>query len=406
MKKLLLLLLLPLFASLPLSAQIFDWNVDFTYFLHNSEFDRSHNFSDVSQTVNAARLTPTVGLEYRLDRTTHRLMAGVDLVRDMGSHESVLKVFREPVLFYEAELKARNGVFSAIAGMFPRKFAEGDYRQLYFDRNNLFRDNNFEGFFVKWTADAFRAELGLDWTSTYGDDAHPMQREIFQALTSGRWDFHRTFSLGWTGRFHHFAFAPLCLNIVDDIMVSPYLRWTPRTALDLLQFDFSYVFAFQCDRSKAYTSGPYLPQGVALRQKGSLHGFGIENFLYAGEDIQPFRDTYGGELYYGDMMLHVPVYSVVSPRVSWADELAVFYSPKLTSWLHLDIAVAFQFGQPFQYLSPLTSETFDIPVYRGCRQVICLRADFGKSRMKVLQDNAKKRRMASPFDIFDHLYEL
>ena len=97
MKKL-IHIIIALFCVLTLQAQEknlkFAYDLDFEMNFDNREFYRSA-FS-TSMTIFGARLTPAVGLEaVQKDGTSHRIMAGIDVLKDFGSADKkTLSVFR------------------------------------------------------------------------------------------------------------------------------------------------------------------------------------------------------------------------------------------------------------------------------------------------------------------------
>ena len=133
------------FICLSASAQQFKYDVKFDYIFLNSEFDRSSNVFEKSGTLHAARLTPLVGADWNQGGLArHSIRVGVDLFKNMGEGLPAGDVFREVLLYYNADVPVRRhrGTFSAIAGVFPRSFSEGLY------------------------SDAFSATMSDTWTTT------------------------------------------------------------------------------------------------------------------------------------------------------------------------------------------------------------------------------------------------
>lgn len=98
MRKALYLIISLLIWSVGLHAQEknlkFTYDVNFEMNFDNREFYRSA-FSR-SMTIFGARLTPAVGLEaVQKDGTSHRIMAGIDVMKDFGSaNKKTLSVFQ------------------------------------------------------------------------------------------------------------------------------------------------------------------------------------------------------------------------------------------------------------------------------------------------------------------------
>ena len=372
MKEFLTLLSLSMVLSLPAAAQKLDWNLNFDYLFRNYEFDRSSNIFEDSYTLHAARLTPEVGVLVKQDASVfHRVRAGVDLFKQMGEGLKAADLIGEPVLYYDAEAAMRGGGrFEALAGIFPRRYCEGDYVGLYFDDDILFYDNNLEGILLKYRNNKVFAELGLDWPGKIGDDAHPSRRERFQVFTAGLWNFAGRFSFGWTGSFYHFANSPTNHNVVDNHMLNPWLEWAPFSFMDELRITAGGVFTYQCDRQ--HDMDLRFPMGFLSRQVVSKWGIVLDNQFYFGDDLMPFFETkfsdfpYGTELYRGDLAFHTRL-----SGPGWFDMVNLKYEPSLTRWLKLSVAFSFFLGEP-----PASS----CPVFRGWQQSVGLRVDLDAAR--------------------------
>ena len=72
----------------------FAYDVGFEMNFDNRELYKS-DFS-TSMTIFGARLTPAVGLQHiQNDGTSHKIMAGIDVMKDFGSAAQNLSLFRE-----------------------------------------------------------------------------------------------------------------------------------------------------------------------------------------------------------------------------------------------------------------------------------------------------------------------
>ena len=158
-----------------------EYDADLLYFLDNRSFDASHGAYTPSGTLHSVVLTPTVGFSIQQNRrVNHRMTVGVQLAHDMGE-PSWRTLLREPILYYDAHVRTRNGGFEGLAGVFPRRFLEGNYSEAFFSDSTRLRDRNLEGALVKWRSERFFAELGLDWAGQQGQ----ARRERLQLMTAG-----------------------------------------------------------------------------------------------------------------------------------------------------------------------------------------------------------------------------
>lgn len=363
--------LVTLFLTLILSvyafAQKFDYNVCSQYYFNNLEYDSSKCLYDGSCTMHSLRLTPTFGLLLpQSENVFHRVMAGVDLLKNMGEEAALKDIFKELLLYYNVDAYFKNGGhLEAIAGCFPRSFAEGDYSGPFLDERRLFYDNNLEGVFFKYRGERIFAEAGLDWMGMI-DASAPNRRERFQVLTAGAWNFAGHFFLDWTGLFYHYACSPAHGNLVDNNLLNPRLRWSPETALDRLDLTIGGLFTYQWDRM--VDSKPIFPMGLYLTQGLSKWNVHLENRFYLGDDLMPYYardyegDPYGPELYFGDIN-----FRTLHSTVSWHDRVDIRYARTISGFLEVSAGLAFRFGTPCPEMQ--------CPVYRGFQQTVSVKID-------------------------------
>lgn len=343
----------------------FDWSVGFEYFFDNTEYDRSDNIFLPSETIHAVTFSPEVGVVVKQnDAITHSLRVGLDLVRQLGSGEPIREIFDDILIYYNLQAKFRNGGrFDAVFGMFRRDFYAGDYLGVILSVKNAFFDDITEGMLFRYRNEGFYAELGLDWMGMYGDSKYPDRRERFQVLSSGDWRFAGDFHFKWLGSFYHFACSPNQPNVVDNHTVIPSFEWNTDSVLDRLWLNAGGVFTYQYDRN--FADAPVMPMGLLSRQGASKWGVSLENLFYWGDDLQPFYNKYGGELYPGEGIFRT---SCGKPAVS--DRVVLSYSPKIAKWLDLSVSAIFDFGTPIPALN--------VPAYRGCQQVVNVKFNLEK----------------------------
>ena len=196
----------------------FEYDLDFEMNFDNREFYES-NFSE-SMTIFGARLTPSVGVNIRQDNSlTHRLMAGVDIMKDFGDSVSVRDLVKEMTLYYNMEKRFKRNEFSMYAGVFPRKVMEGRWGQAFFSDSLTFYDNNLEGLLLKLRRPRAYFELGADWMGLTGE----YRRERFMIFSSGEGRVLPYTSLGYSFYVYHYAGSRKVRGVVDNILVNPYI---------------------------------------------------------------------------------------------------------------------------------------------------------------------------------------
>ena len=345
------------------AAQQFRYDAKFDYIFMNSEFDRSHNVFEKSGTLHAARLTPLVGVDWNQGRRArHSLRFGVDLFKNMGEGLPAGEVFHEVVMYYTADVPVRRGTFSAIAGIFPRTFSEGNYSDAFFSDDVRYLDNNYEGMFLKYKAPHFYADLGLDWCGMKGFT----RREAFRIMSSGKVDFFGTdmFAFGWAASMFHYAGSETVRGVVDNTMVNPYLvaDMSSSVGMQMLSLKAGPIVGYQWDR--VYDEETHMPWGLEAVLTLQNWNFGIENTFYRGDDLYYYYDKYGSEVYYGE-----PFYSWPWQGKSWMDKLSFYYNPAISDYVSLRVAVELFFGQKDENCPVL---------YRGTNQIASLIIDLEK----------------------------
>ena len=177
----------------------FVYDLDFEMRFDNREFATS-TFTP-SMTIFGARLTPQVGLALTEDNgTQHRLMAGIDVMKDFGSGKD-LALFQEIQVYYNLRKKINKTDMEIYAGIFPRKVSGGAYSQAFFSDSLRFYDNNLEGLLLKFKRPAAYFEVGCDWMGQYGQT----RREKFMIYTAGEGKVLPFLSIGYAGYMLHYA---------------------------------------------------------------------------------------------------------------------------------------------------------------------------------------------------------
>ncbi len=343
MKKLIYILLI-LLASTASAAEkpklFFAYDLDFEMRFDNREFAQSR-FTE-SMTIFGARLTPQVGLALMEENGTgHRLMAGIDVMKDFGSGKD-LDLFRELSLYYNFSRKISKTQMEIYAGIFPRKVMGGAWSQAFFSDSLAFYDNNLEGILMKFTRPQSYFEVGCDWMGQYGQD----RREKFMIFTAGEGKVLDFLTLGYSGYMLHYANSVKAKGLVDNILLNPYASFDlgHMTDFQTLSFRIGWLQAMQRDR--AYVGSFVYPFGGEFDQEIRRWNVGIHNRMFYGQDMMPYYNQvdnaglkYGPSLYFGD-----PFYRLHDDGRSgpgFYDRLEVYYEPDLGKYLTIRVSALF-----------------------------------------------------------------
>lgn len=341
----------------------FAYDLDFEMRFDNREYYRSA-FTN-SMTIFGARLVPSAGVMFNeKNGACHRLMAGVDVMKDFGAHATPLeqagkKILNEFLFYYRLDKKSGQNAMKIYAGIFPRTAMSGSYSQAFFSDSLKFYDNNIEGLLLKLQRPAAYFELGCDWMGKYGAD----RREKFMVFTAGEGKILPYMSLGYAGYMLHYANSDLSKGLVDNILLNPYARFDlgEISGIQTLSFRLGWLQAIQRDR--AYAGIFVYPYGLEFDQQVRQWNIGIHNRLFYGHDMMPYYNNvdnaglkYGASLYFGDPFYRVHDDGSKGPGIY--DRLEVFYEPKIGDFLSIRVSAMFHFHNHG---------------YSGCQQMVSLR---------------------------------
>lgn len=342
----------------------FVYDAAFDYKFDNREFDAGDERFTESMTLYGARLTPSVGLQVRQNgNVTHRLMGGIDIMKEFGRHPASVaespehdrglentRLFREITMYYGIDAKLDRWNIRGYAGIFPRSLSEGEYSQAFFSDSLKFYDNNLEGALIKASAPRTYMELAFDWNGQYG----PYRREQFNAFGFGKYEFTDFLSAGLAFKYHHYANAEEYGSVVDDALVQPFIRlgFGRRCGWQDVSATLAWYFAVQQDRRQQ--DGQYDQGGGELTLSVRNWNVGIENRLYYGTDLMPFYNyvddggfKYGNNLYGGS-----PFYRVTADGSrDWSayDRFEVYWQPHIADFLDLRLSIVAHFPEGFKY---------------------------------------------------------
>ena len=333
-------------------GQSFEYNIGVDYNFINSEYSKSHNYFEKSGTLNLVNFTSELGFSFKSDKgSKHAVRGGSVLLKDMGT--SFEEIGKDWLLYYRFDKKMLWGNFSAVFGSFPSSFSEGDYCEPVMSREQKAIDAVYEGMFFKYKESAFYAELGLDWFSKYGNT----RRERFQILSAGDWAMLDCLHFGWDASIYHFSVSEMYRNVVDNMLVHPYVKYKPDVPLQELYASAGWIQKYDWDRQ--FPDQKIFNGGALATFEVRNWGFGIKDNFYFGNDLMPnyIKDydyvIYGTDLYKGNLFYHTQINGY-----SFYNSTEIYYSAKLGGRVELKAGAIIHIGNP--------TDAFGL--YRGCQQ--------------------------------------
>lgn len=333
----------------------FDYDVAFQTVFDNREYDRSDGL-DISRTLFGVRAQAGLGIRIGSDssKVKQRLLAGADPLYEFGGGWTV-----EPLLWYEISVPLRKCRFQLVAGAFPRSKSTEYYSDAFYSERNRFLKDTYDGLQFSWKGRNFGYEFGVDWMGMLSP-AFPGTREQFVVYSAGHHTFLPGLKLGYSAHLHHYANSMKARNVVDDILVNPYIEYNAAhyAHVQTLLARVGYLQAFQRDRN---VSGDLLSPA-----KGELYlevrnwNVGIINDLYVGGDlltlfdaVSPEGTPYGTDLYMREPFLR----NRGGKACGIYDKVSVYYEPFIVRRLTFRLQLDFQFNGGFA----------------GSRQMICVK---------------------------------
>lgn len=327
----------------------FVYDVDFEMNFDNREYYKS-SFSE-SMTIFGARLTPAVGFKVKQkENTEHKIMMGVDVMKDFGSVARAQDYFGEILLYYEMKKTIGETEMTLNAGIFPRKMMLDNYSPAFFSDSLKFYDNNLEGLLLKFKRPNASFDLGCDWSGKIGDNV----RERFLIFSSGEGVVAPMVNLGYAAYVYHFASSNQVTGVVDNILVNPWVRFdlTPISGLQSLSIRLGWLQAMQNDRRHI---GQYTyPHGGELDLEVRNWNVGIRNSMYYGKDLMPYYNRYdAGDIKYGNQLyMGDPFYRVNdqgnTDKYGMYDRLELFWQPYICNFMNIRIGAFLHFNE-FRY---------------------------------------------------------
>lgn len=121
-------------------------------------------------------------------------------------------------------------------------------------------------------------------------------REMFRIISAGRYTLDKGFYFGYAFSMFHFAGKIGNENVTDNLLVNPYAGWEFNA-----YFDFDIKAGLFAPSGAQHRVGMEKQKGAQIDFVMTKWGVKLENNLYLGENLQPFRYAYVGEpLYAGE----------------------------------------------------------------------------------------------------------
>ena len=344
-------------------------------------FDNRENTSDLSpsMTVFGARLTPEIGIGVTQGNgTRHRVMLGVDIMKDFGrgpdaSPDGLVPgnkgyanadLFKEMTMYYRMDRRMGKTDFSLTAGIFPKRFSMSrEYSPAFISDSLKFYDNNYEGLLLSFSRPKSCYEVGCDWMGMFGR----YERERFMLFSHGRSQILSWLSLGYTAYMYHYACSSTVDGVVDNILLNPWicLDAAPVVPLQQLSLTVGWLQGAQQDRLNV---GEYVfPFGAEFTFNVRKWNVGLRNRLFLGRDMMPYYDSrdaggykYGNSLYWGDPFYRLfsgndsrfagagssddamPLYDR-SRSIGIYNRLEAYYEPRIADFLYLKVGLVAHF---------------------------------------------------------------
>ena len=220
------------FSALAQSEKLY-LDADFNFDFDNTEYSGSN--LGPSETLFGASLAPALRYVWS---EKHSLGAGVNMQKMFGSVHFLDKI--DLIAYYQF----RNENYSALAGLFRRDKLIGRYSEAFFSNAWLVNNRVVQGLALQYTDKIGFAELVADWNGMYSAEC----REQFRILFSGEGRFAKVMYAGATASMHHYANrADFQYNVVDDIVVNPYIGVDFKAFFDF-DIRLGYLQSLQRDR--------------------------------------------------------------------------------------------------------------------------------------------------------------
>jgi len=290
---LLAILLLPL----AITAQEVVWSVDASILLNNREGGKTWS---LDQTFMFTRLSPEVGIS--MLGGEHVLRGGVAWYQPMIDNLAGYKVL--PTLYYQYH---RQDGWHITLGLLPRSVLVHRMPRYMWSDSLNYCQPNIRGCVLQWIKHQGYAELAIDWRQLQTD----RQREAFTAFMNLDWQVAGPLSLGGHIQYNHLAKSKQRSNQImyDDCVLNPMVAANLShctTRLDSLRVAAGAIIALEQYRVNNQWS---CSAGFVMSAIACWRCLQVDETLYAGNNLMPYYDQVGSQLYLGDPYYQSRFYS-------------------------------------------------------------------------------------------------
>lgn len=278
------------------------YDADFSLNFDNREYDISG--FQTSETIFGARLEPSAGLEIRNGKLTHRLMGGIDVMKDFGDVKTEnSELFRELKFWYGLDMMTNRGEsFGMTAGIFSKNMMKEEWSTAFFSDKDRWYDNNIEGVLMSLAGKDYRLEFACDWTGKIGSSPETREKFMLMSAGHGKWGW---LTLGYNAYGIHYANSELVKGVVDNILAEPYAKVDIKSLLNASLQGFhikvGWLESIQRDRrlGNGFDFSGVMEFTAAIRQWNVQ----LENSFFCGTDLLPYyNETDAGGIMYGDRL--------------------------------------------------------------------------------------------------------
>lgn len=288
-----LLLCLILSGTACITAQRLLWSAEVVPYFDNREYSYQRM---TSGTLFAARLTPTIGVEWN----NHSISTGVAWIQPIDSRIELSQL--KPTLYYRYNTQP----FAMSMGLFPRTQLIEPLDDFMCSDSITFFSPNIQGALFQHRSRHGYIEALVDWRGLPTETT----REAFMIVAQGRWDITPWLHAGGAVTMNHLARAKNELpgketHVTDNVMMRPYiaLNLSHSTVLDSLMLRCGYLATL--DRERGVTDW-IVSHAFVADLTAEWHFIGLRNKFYYGTSAQPLYNKMGATLYQGEPYYGTP----------------------------------------------------------------------------------------------------